>query len=110
VDDALQQRLAANESTFRDVNEAIQSGHWPGDPTARVAFRCECANLGCNMLVEMTLGEYEDIRTHPRRFLVIPGHQVPEAETVLESNVGYSVVEKREEAGRVAEQDDPRTP
>jgi hypothetical protein len=110
VDDALQQRLAANESTFRDVNEAIQSGHWPGDPAARLAFRCECASLGCNMLVEMTLAEYEDIRSHPRRFLVLPGHQVPDAETVLENHVGYSVVEKREEAGRVAEQDDPRTP
>lgn len=109
MDDALRQRLAANESTFRDVNEAIESGHWPGDADARVAFRCECASLGCNTLVEMTVAEYEQVRTNPARFLVIPGHHVPDAESVVETAGGYVIVEKRGEAGRVAEQTDPRT-
>ena len=110
MDDALQQRLAANESTFRDVNEAIQSGRWPGDATARVAFRCECANLGCNMLVEMTVAAYEQVRGHPRRFLVVADHHIPDAESVVETGAGYVVVEKRGEAGRVAEETDPRAP
>lgn len=110
MDDALQQRRAANESTFRDVNEAIQSGHWPGDAQAPVAFRCECASLGCNMLIEMRVGEYEQVRSHPRRFVVIPDHYAPDVETVVDRTAGYMVIEKRGEAGRVAEETDPRTP
>jgi hypothetical protein len=109
MDDVLKQRIAANESTFRDVNEAIESGRWPGDEQHRGAFRCECASLGCNLLVELTVAEYEQIRSHPRRFLIIPGHHIPEAETIVATGGGYVVVEKRGEAGRVAEDWDPRS-
>jgi hypothetical protein len=108
VDDAIQHRIATNESTFRDVNEAIGSGRWPGEGHARVAFRCECAALGCNQMIEMTIGEYEGIRAHGRRFLVAPHHELPDAETVVDARGDYVVVEKRGEAGRLAEETNPR--
>jgi hypothetical protein len=41
--------------------------------------------------------------------LEIPGHEVKEVETVVETGTGYIVVEKRDEAGRLAEARDPRT-
>ena len=104
-----QQRAAANgEAAIRDVNEGIERGQWPGDEDAAVGFRCECARLGCNQLVELTVLEYEEIRAHPRRFVVVPGHQVPEVETVVATRPGYLIVEKRDQAGAVAEQADPR--
>ncbi len=104
-----QQRAAANsEAAIRDVNEGIERGQWPGDEDAPVGFRCECARLGCNQLVELTVVEYEEIRSHPRRFVVVPGHQVPEVETVVATRPGYLIVEKRDQAGAVAEQADPR--
>ncbi len=93
-------RLAANEDTFREVNEGIARGRWPGDPNAAIGFRCECARLGCNRLVELPLTAYEEVRAHPRRFLVEPGHELPEVETVVLRRGGYVVVEKRGEAGR----------
>lgn len=40
-------RIARNEAAFRDVNERIANGQWPGDADAPIAFRCECGNLGC---------------------------------------------------------------
>ena len=49
----------SNEDMFRDVNEGIVRGQWPGDPEAPIGFRCECARLGCNVLVALTLAEYE---------------------------------------------------
>ena len=104
----LQRRLAANESVFREVNEGIQRGQWPGEQSELVRFRCECARLGCNLLVELTLPAYEEIRAHPRRFLVIDGHQVPELERVVQRREGVVVVEKLDEAGEVAEAQDPR--
>jgi hypothetical protein len=96
------------ESLLRHVNESIERGHWPGDEDAPVTYRCECAKLGCNELVSMTAREYEQVRASPRRFVLAPGHDRPEVETVVATAAGYVVVEKREEAGRIAEAADPR--
>jgi hypothetical protein len=104
----LEGRIAANEAIFREVNEGIARGQWPGEERAPVSFRCECARLGCNALVELKLGEYEQVRAHPRRFLIAAGHQLPEGETVVETRSDYLVVEKEEEAGKAAEELDPR--
>jgi hypothetical protein len=108
VDESLQRRLAANESVFREVNDAIERGLWPGEANSLVAFRCECASLECNQLVELTPREYEHVRGDPRRFLVLRGHELPEVEVVVESHDGYVVVRKRAEAGELAEAIDPR--
>ena len=103
-----QRRVAANEATIRDVNEGIERGQWPGEEDSPVGFRCECARLGCNQLIELTVREYEEIRANPRRFVVVPGHELPDVETVVESRRGYLIVEKRDQAGKVAEWHDPR--
>ena len=103
-----QQRAGANEATIRDVNEGIERGQWPGEEDTPVGFRCECAQLGCNQLIELSVREYEDIRAHPRRFVVVPGHEAPDVETVIEAGPRYIIVEKLDQAGEVAEQHDPR--
>jgi hypothetical protein len=108
VDEGSKQRLASNEAVFRDVNEAIESGKVPAELQDKVAFCCECGELGCNDLIELTIGEYEHVRSNPRRFVIALGHQRPEIETVVESHPGYAVVEKRDEAADVAAETDPR--
>ena len=101
-------RLAANESTFREINEGIARGQWPGEELSLTGFRCECARLGCNQLIEMRLRDYERLRDHAHRFAVVPGHELPDIEFVLESTTNYVVVEKRGVAGEVAENLDSR--
>lgn len=108
MQDEGEQRIAANEARFREVNEAISRGQWPGEDAAGVGFRCECGLLGCNQIVELMLPEYEAVRAHARRFVVFPGHERPEAETTVETRSGYIVVEKTDAAGEVAEATDPR--
>jgi hypothetical protein len=108
VEGKKQRRAAANEATIRDVNEGIERGQWPGEEDTPVGFRCECAQLGCNQLVELTVREYEEIRADPRRFVVVPGHEFPDLETVVESRNGYIIVEKRDQAAEVAERHHPR--
>ena len=103
-----QQRAGAGEATMRDVNESIERGRWPGDEDTPVGFRCECARVGRNRLVELTVRQYEHIRSHPRRFVVVPGHELPDVETVVATRPGYVIVEKRDQAGAVAEQSDRR--
>jgi hypothetical protein len=109
MDRESQRRLAANEALFREVNEGIQRGQWPGDGGERSGYRCECGRLGCNALVPLTPQEYERIRAHPRRFVLLPGHELEDIETVVENTAGYVVVEKRAEAGREAAASDPRS-
>ncbi len=101
-------RLGLNEALFRSINERIEAGTWPGGQSELTAFRCECAALGCNLLIEMTLGEYEAVRKHPRRFIVAPGHELPQAEVIVQRAETYLVVEKFGEAADVAEETDPR--
>jgi hypothetical protein len=108
VEGKKQRRAAANEATIRDVNEGIERGQWPGEEDTPVGFRCECARLGCNQLVELTTREYEEIRANPRRFVVVPGHEFHDVETVVESRPGYVIVEKLDQAAEVAERHDPR--
>jgi hypothetical protein len=101
-------RLGQNEALFRSINERIEAGAWPAARSDIAAFRCECAALGCNVLLEMTLAEYESVRANPRHFIVAPGHEVPEVELVVRLTTTYLVVEKVGAAGEMAETTDPR--
>ena len=104
----LKRRIGRNEGLFREVNEAITRGLWPHDAQRQIAFRCECARLDCNSPVRVTLPDYEEVRAHPRRFLLAPGHEIVDAERVIEKHPAYVVVEKHREAGAVAERIEPR--
>ena len=102
------QRVAMNEATFRKVNEGMEAGQ---DPAGLLTFLCECGRLGCNRLIELTRSEYERVRTDPRTFAVIAGHEIADVEDVVERHERYIVVRKRgapEE--EVAEVTDPRRP
>ncbi len=107
MDDATLERIGRNQALYREVNEAIERGLWPGDgDTAQ--FRCECALLECNAVLTLSVEDYERIRQHARRFFVAPGHEIPAAEDVVERGPGWAVVEKRGQAAVVAESTDPR--
>jgi hypothetical protein len=85
-------RVAANQAILRRVNDAMRR---PGRDDA-IAFRCECGRLGCNALIRLSRAEYAALRADPRRFAVIPGHEVPEIEDVVEHRGQYAVVATRE--------------
>ena len=107
--DDLQERLGANEAVFREINEGIERGHWPGEEDSPVSFRCECARLGCSDLVELSPRAYEGVRSNPRRFIVLPGHERLDVEIVVERRPGYLIVEKLDQAAEKAVDTDPRS-
>jgi hypothetical protein len=72
-----------------------------------VEFLCECADPGCSASLSVPVSVYEAVREHPRRFVLVPGHQ-REGEQVVAEDSGYVVVEKLGETGEVAEDTDPR--
>ena len=77
-----------------------------GDELAE--FLCECGDAGCSQRVFLTLGEYEAVRSNAIRFAVVPGHEIPDVERVVEQNERFAVVEKLEEGARIATERDPR--
>ncbi len=103
-----EQRAARNEVLFREVNENIaRLEEGVGATMTEPAFVCECANDGCAEQFSVDLEAYQRVRAEPRRFLVLPGHQRPELESVVETHDEYLVVEKTGEAGEVAEETQP---
>lgn len=107
--DGTQERIARNEGIFREINEGIRRGRWPGEEDSVSGFRCECASLGCNQMVPLSFREYERVRQHPRRFIVAPGHERLDVEAVVETQGAYLVVQKLGMAGEAAEEADPRS-
>ncbi len=106
--DETKERIARNEGIFREINEGIKRGRWPGEEDSISGFRCECASLGCTHMLSLTFREYERVRRNPRRFIVAPGHERLDVEAVVERRDGYLVVQKLGQAGEVAEAADPR--
>jgi hypothetical protein len=102
------QRVAMNEATFRKVNEGMEVGQ---DPEGLLTFICECGRLGCNELIRLTRREYEDIRASPRQFAILDGHEILDAERIVERHDRYLVVEKSgDPEAEIVEHTDPRRP
>lgn len=99
-------RAVLAEVNARRVNEAIERGtsaeHQP-------TFLCECGHLGCTETIELKVEDYERVRSRFDRFIVCPGHELPEVDRVLESHAGYLLVAKREGMpANLARASDPR--
>lgn len=108
-DQRRQTRLAANETSFREVNEAIEAkaaeleGRAPAGPRHLYAFVCECGDPNCADQVRLTLGEYHRARTDETRFVIAADHDIADVERIVQRGARYWLVEKVGEAGRVAE-------
>lgn len=88
-------RLVHNEGIFRAINEqvlALEERFGSRDGT----FICECSETTCLANVILPLAEYERIHDGPARFFVVPGHERPELETVVERHPDYVVVQKND--------------
>ena len=97
-----EERLAANEARFREINESAQPQR---ESQGAGRFVCECADRSCMIWLEVPAEEYAAVRQHPRRFIVEPGHEILDVETVVERQPGYLVIEKPPEVAHVLEQD-----
>jgi hypothetical protein len=57
----------------------------------------------------LTTQEYESVREHATRFVLLSGHDIPEVERIVHEGDGYIVVEKIGEGMKVAKELDPRS-
>ena len=94
--------MVQNEALARRINERIEYQR-PRNGESADTFICECVRVDCGGYWSSRIGEYARVRSHPRRFVVLPEHEEPAVESTVEVYPGYVVVEKRGKAGRIAE-------
>ena len=90
-------RVIRNEALFREVNIRIanlEEGSLSRGEDALLALVCECAHTGCTTPIEADRATFEQVRQNPLRFLVTPGHEDLETESVVERQAGCLIVEK----------------
>jgi hypothetical protein len=110
MDDVRAKRLGRNEGLFRQVNERLRElGENFSVVAERADFVCECADETCAEQIQLTLEEYERVRSDSRWFVVLREHVRPEVERIAwELGERIVVVEKPEELAEEALAADPR--
>jgi hypothetical protein len=99
------ERIGMNEALFREVNERIDQLQVDLGGLNTFEIVCECGSPDCTERFLITSKAYRSLREDPHRFAVVPGHERPELERILESGGAYVVVEKTDpDAAKVAEQ------
>jgi hypothetical protein len=75
------------------LNQAVQV-YYRSNGHSQADFVCECSDASCVDPISLTPTEYGDVRAHPTRFFLIPGHELEEIERVVEQSGHFLVVEK----------------
>jgi hypothetical protein len=85
--EAQRQIKQANERLVRAIEAVVPEER-------QVPFLCECVDPLCTDPVPMTLEEYSAVRSHPRRFTIVPGHGTVTGERVVGEDERFQVTEK----------------
>ncbi len=101
-----EKRIGANEVVFRELNEQLSG--LADLKQQEFGVVCECGDPACTRSISITFAEYEQLRSEGTHFAVLPGHDIPDVENVVEKNESYWVVRKR--AGGPAELADATDP
>jgi hypothetical protein len=101
---------ATNETIFREMNEwTHDDADRHAEGPARDIYLCECGDGACTSPIQLTLAEYEAVRSEPTRFAIALDHENPEQDALLVEYERYAVVDKSFGPGaRLARESDPR--
>lgn len=111
MSDERARRVGHNEALFRQVNERIEDVNDAfGGITGEFLVVCECGDIECTEQIAVSRDVYEQTRQHPARFIIKPGHEIPDVEHPVFDRGEYVVIEKDVPVAReFAERTDPRT-
>jgi hypothetical protein len=97
-------RAARNQALFRAVNEKIlEINESFGALNGSISVACECAQVDCVKVLEISADAYRAVRKNPRTFVVLADHIFPDVEIVLSRHAGYAVVEAIGRGAQVTE-------
>ena len=81
------------EDVFRHANERIAEKALELELEQPIPFLCECSDTRCFARLFLMLGEYEEARSDPERYLTVAGHDVAGA-MVIATDDRFALVEK----------------
>ena len=88
-------RIGENEAIFRNVNEQVRElTETLATATGTMKVVCECGARSCTDQFEITTDAYAQVRSDSTLFVVKPGHDLPETETVVDKNEIFWTVQK----------------
>jgi hypothetical protein len=96
-----EERVARNEELFQEVNRHIERLEEKLGEPKTFAVLCECGKKRCLDTLEVEPAVYQRVRSNPLLFFVVPGHEDPDVERVVEQTPAFLVVEKTGRAARV---------
>ena len=93
--DERKRRIGENEALFRSVNEQVRRFTATLSTSAdTMKIVCECGTRSCTDQFEIETDAYAEVRADSTLFVVKPGHDLPETETVVEKNGVFWTVRK----------------
>ncbi|MCW2963613.1 MAG: hypothetical protein JWO17_865 [Actinomycetia bacterium] len=85
-------RIVQTELFFRAINEEIARN----DGHGTTLFLCECGNRACTEGIELTAEALHHLHADGGLFVVLPGHEIPDVESVVDRHNGYLLVRKND--------------
>jgi len=111
TDNERKARITSNEGLFRAVNEKIENMN-AAFATVVETFTvvCECGDNTCVDQIHIPVEDYEGARMDPALFIVVPGHEIPDVENIVERTDDFVLVKKNEGGigEKIAAATDPR--
>ena len=90
-------RFIENEEIFRGANERLRDRVEPvAAPRQPIPFICECMDETCMARVDLTLDDYERVRSVEEHFVIARGHPRLDGERVVEENDHFQIVTKED--------------
>jgi hypothetical protein len=90
-----ERRAAQNQLLFRRLNEQIHKVDGNSSAGTLDAV-CECGDERCFAHISLPVVAYLEVRKHPHRFVVAPGHESSDSDIVIGKGEGFVVVDKPE--------------
>jgi hypothetical protein len=82
------ERVVRTEEFFKRVNDTMRNEL--GDGNGK--FLCECGNIACTEKLALTAHDLRLLHSIEGYFAVLPGHHIPEIETLVKQNGHYAIV------------------
>jgi len=92
-----EERVVRTEEFFKRVNDTMRNELADGDGK----FLCECGNIACTETLALTAQDLRLLHSIEGHFAVLPGHQIPEIETLVKENGHYAIVHNNVSQGPV---------
>jgi two-component system, OmpR family, alkaline phosphatase synthesis response regulator PhoP len=97
-------RGAASQHSMRSAFSRAVNEDLIGLSAAHGGIRrivCECSRRMCTELLDVTVADYEAVRAHPTRLLVVPGHELADVQRVVSQTRRVAVVQEQQECLRM---------